>query len=222
MSYRNASAAMAGLMAVVLITSLATAGRADNICGTTFLTNADGTWENGYTWAQWWHSDESDIGAFAECFSGSGEVCAVHCWLTDTGAMWWDAIDIFVWADDGGRPGSILSVTLNIETTPSPVWPAVTEYALPLAQPCCVDGTWWAGYRGDYVNQFIAADLDGPGPGCPMTSVPPGVGLPEGWQPVPDVLGPVQALGIGAEIRDCLATPVRPETWGRVKSLFRN
>jgi hypothetical protein len=103
-------------------------------------------------------------------------------------------------------------------------WPMIARNVFTLPEPVCVEGTWWIGYWADYsgwIPFFVAADVDGPGGGSPLTKIAPGQGYPTGWQDVAVRWGPTAALGIGAEVDSCPPTPVEGATWGSIKVMFR-
>lgn len=193
-------------------------------CGSLRL-HADGTWETGYGWSGS-ESPPPEFGAFAECYAGDAEICALVFWGTQLGSEDPALFDAFVWTDDGaGRPGGVVCASLNNNAGALAMYPAFSRFEAPLAG-CCVSGTWWAGFRGRWPGSpypffFIGADLDGPSGGCPLTKVASGLGYPDGWQNVSDIWGvDTKSLAIGAMIRSCAPVPTAPTTWGRVKSLY--
>jgi len=163
------------------------------------FTNYDGSAEDGYCW-----SYEGVVppyyGAFAECFSIDGLVTGIQLKLTGLGYEY-GPLDAYVWADDGGLPGSVLSVTTGLLPPSVPRWPQVGTNDLGI-QYTQVDGAFWLGFCAGAPSYscgyFIAADLDGPDAGCPVTNIAPGIGYPTGWHDVDIAWGPTQALGIGA------------------------
>ncbi len=53
----------------------------------------------------------------------------------------------------------------------------------------------------------------------PWTCIAPGIGLPTGWHDPSLVWGDTRSMGCGVYFER--GTPVEPETWGAVKSLYR-
>ncbi|MEZ4651935.1 MAG: hypothetical protein R3E97_24675, partial [Candidatus Eisenbacteria bacterium] len=128
-----------------------------------------------------------------------------------------------VFGDNGGEPGAVIASSLGNDTGGIALWPEISRHTFPIPTDC-IDGTfyvgvWWDGSSGIDPN-FIAADLDGFGGGCPLTYIAPGIGYPTGWQNVSVVWGPTQALGLGVELNPCEPTPTEETSWGRIKSLF--
>ena len=169
-------------------------GQNSNPCTGTLYSNWDGSAENGYCW-QYGGVVPPQYGAFAECYSFTGNVCGIELNLTGIGYPTQPAT-LFVWADGGGMPGTVIAQGTG---TPSgvPLWPSVAPFDFPMS--ATVAGVFWAGYWANFSQQgcgyFIAADLNGFG-GCPMTDIAPGIGYPTGWNNVSVVWGPTQALGI--------------------------
>ncbi|MCC7144708.1 MAG: hypothetical protein IT349_21615, partial [Candidatus Eisenbacteria bacterium] len=189
-------------------------------CGDLLLT-ADGTWEFGYSWGGG-DAPPPEYGAFAECYSGEGEVCGMALWVTHFEFGEQAPFDAFVWSDDGeGAPGSVLCASLGHNASPVPTWPNFERVDVPI-EGCCVSGTWWIGFRGTWPGapgMEILADIDGPVRGCPRTKIAPGLPYPEGWQDVSLIYGhDTKALAIGALFRSCAPTGTVTTTWGRVKS----
>lgn len=190
-------------------------------CGELRL-HSDGTWENGYAWSDS-YSPPPDYGAFAECYSGVGEICTLVYWVTDIGFHYGGVFDAFVWQDDGtGQPGNVLCTRVAIDPGTIPEWPAVRQLDVAL-ENCCVSGNWWVGFRGTWGLPafWVLADTNGPNQGCPMTKIRPGVTWPEGWQDV-SVIYPeeTKSLGIGAYLRPCAPVAAERASWGRVKALY--
>ncbi|MFN8549218.1 MAG: hypothetical protein U0527_14905 [Candidatus Eisenbacteria bacterium] len=208
---------------LLLALSLSAKSAAADPCGELLL-HGDGSWETAYGWP-YWYSPPPDYGAFAECYSGEGELCALVLWGTDSGVQDPNGFDAFVWSDgDNGEPGTVICSALGLEAGGVPTFPMFKEIDVPLGG-CCVSGSWWVGFRGAWGGPtpgfYIGGDYDGPGQGCPMTKIAPGLGYPEGWQSVTVLAGePTKSLAIGAMIRSCAPVPMAPTTWGRVKSLY--
>ena len=170
--------------------------------GSTFYLNYDGSAENGFCW-QYGGIVPPYYGAFAECYHTDQRlsVCGIELMLTTIPNNPCRPCDLYVWDDNGGQPGNVLSVTTDANPCPVAFWPEVSthDFAVNYTQ---VSGAFWVGYWGSNFgtgscDYFIAADVDGPG-GCPMTNIAPGIGYPTGWQNVSIVWGPTAALGIGA------------------------
>lgn len=189
-------------------------------CGTLLL-NADGDYEASFGW-QYGGVQAPYYGAFAECYSGSGAVCAGVFDFT-TGTPRPRTLDAYVWEDAGGKPGAVLCVVSDVDPGPIGPWPTASRHSVPFPVGCCVEGVWWIGYwpnwPGGQAGWATTADLSD-SEGCPVTNIAPGIGYPTGWQNVSTVWGPHNALGIGAEIIPCEPTPVETTTWGAIKSLY--
>lgn len=190
-------------------------------CGTTLL-NADGSYEDGYSW-QYGGLVSPTYGALAECYQGQSTVCGAFFDFTGVGYFETGLIDVYVWVDDAGRPGAVLCARFSAHPPSLPMWPDFARFHVDLPE-CCTGDAWWVGYWGDWPGQqsmqYVGADLDGPG-GCPMTNIAPGLGWPSGWQSVDLVWGTTAALGIGAEVQPCLPVPTQTSSWGSVKRLYR-
>jgi hypothetical protein len=91
------------------------------------------------------------------------------------------------------------------------MWP---EFSVHDFQVCCpADGEHFVGFWPNWPLAgndifFVAADVNGPGLGCPRTRVAPGIGYPTGWQH-PDEIG-ISANDMGireyAGLGDCPPT----------------
>ncbi len=197
-------------------------------CGS-LLMNGDQSYEDGIAWRE----DALQppySGSFAECYSGPGEICAVVLDLTTTPEVPEPPpdvlLDVLVWEDGGGNPGNVMCLVTGVDPWPVAVWPQVSRHEVEMSPACCAGPSWWVGYWSDWpydpspVFWYVGVDEDGP-EGCPRTLVRPGLGWPSGWQDVNVVFGQASALGIGARVRPCSATPVFPGSWGRIKGLYR-
>jgi hypothetical protein len=166
--------------------------------------NFDGSAENGYCW-QYGGILPPFYGAFAECgdFGAGKTICGIELLLTGLGHPRIPC-DLYVWADGGGLPGNVLSMTPAVDPGEVPLWPSVRAHNLPIAETR-VEGVAWFGYWANYNHRpcgyFIAADTNGIG-GCPYTNVAPGIGYPTGWNAVGVVWGPTQSIAIGAWCRN--------------------
>jgi hypothetical protein len=196
--------------------------------------NSDATYENGYAWG--YLNPTRYYGAFAECFLGQHpEVCSLVFDLTGVGYPR-HTLDALVWDDDAGMPGTVLCVTPDVDPGPIALWPDISRHIIDLNPKCYPETAWWAGFWGnwgphgmDEPGFYIAADVDGTGPGgCPFTNIEPGIGYPTGWHDVSVVWGPTRALGIGIEAHTLLpaAVPIPGAageftSWGKVKGLYR-
>ena len=192
-------------------------------CGGTLLLNFDGSAENGYCW-QYAGVAPPYYGAFAECYSGTGDVCGVELKLTGIGYPC-TSCDIYLWGDAGGMPGGVVGTAHGFNPCPVATWPNISTHdaCVPLGS---ASGPFWVGFwtcaaMYQVCPYFIAADTNGFG-GCPRTNIAPGIGYPTGWNNASVVWGPVQSIGIGAWLggMGTCATPVQESTWGRIKSLF--
>jgi len=200
-------------------------GTRDDPCPqSTLLLNYDGSAENGYCW-HYHGTIPPYFGAFAECYPYdpvNAEVCGIQLHLTslDYPCL---PLDAYVWQDEAGVPGQVLSMTPALDPCPVSQWPSVSTHDLAL-EPVLVSGSYWVGFWVDLSMQpcgwFVAADTDGPG-GCPYTNIAPGIGYPSGWQSVSVVWGPTQAVGIGAWARPAGENATAATSWGHVKLLYR-
>ncbi|MBK8232707.1 MAG: hypothetical protein IPK72_19520 [Candidatus Eisenbacteria bacterium] len=184
--------------------------------------NADGVYGAAFGW-QYGGVQAPYYGAFAECYSGSAEVCAVVFDFTKTSDNGPGRMDAYIWSDDAGQPGNVVCVVMNVDPGVVAFWPEASRHVIALPPGCCVGETWWAGYwpnwPGQSVRWWTTADLSDVS-GCPFTNIPPGVGYPTGWHNVSVVWGPHNALGIGAETVPCAPTPALHSSWGAVKATY--
>jgi len=189
-------------------------------CGT-LLQGYDGTFENAYCW-QYGGIVPPYYGAFAiEVPNYWIQLCGIRLMLTGTGGPC-QPCDLYVWADDGGRPGDVLAVIAGANPCPVVTWPNVSAHDFSTNLP--IMGTFWVGYwAGGFSNSpcgyYVGADLNGGGNDNPMTNIAPGLGYPTGWNDVSVVWGPTQALGIAPWL--FYDTPVNQGSWGRIKHLYR-
>ena len=109
------------------------------------LFHSDGTYENGWGWTTDGVQDP-DYGSWAECFHVDGEICALQTDLTRSYP--WDpgpTMDVFIWLDDGGIPGTVFYLLPDIDPGPAAIWPAISRHRIELAVGCspgrCNDGT---------------------------------------------------------------------------------
>lgn len=195
--------------------------------GAQLLANDDGSMENGYAWGGINGVQPPDYGSWAECYQAS-YVCGVQfLFSTIPGYFQGQDMDVYVWSDDGGKPGNVLCRISGVVPGPPALWPEISIHDV---QVCCETGEpHFAGFWGDWpglnAGWFVAADEAGPGDGCPRTKIAPGIGYPTGWQHpgVVPVFGACRDLGIReyAGIGDCSPTAGRETTWGALKALFR-
>ncbi len=187
------------------------------------MLNADGTYENGYTW---WYAGQVApyYGAFAEGYNATGTYVGQRWDITTVPGIYrGQRADAYVWNSDGTNPTTVIRVDPGMSVPTPAAWPSFTR-----ADECTgneqVSGDFFVGYWGEWPNAiagwFIGADLDGFG-GMPRTNITPGIGYPTGWNDVSVVWGPTQALGIGAYVFSAGAVPVSTQTWGRIKNLYR-
>jgi hypothetical protein len=186
----------------------------------------DGTAEQGYAWS-YGGIVPPYYGAFAECYQYSGCVCGIQTGLTGIGYPC-VPLDAYIWEDDSGQPGVVLSMTPSLNPCPVATWPNVSTHDFAIT-PTVVGGTYWIGWWADFSRQppgyFIPVDYDGL-EGCPFTNIAPAVGYPTGWHHVDVVWGSTghaTSLAIGAwGSPDCPPVPVEASSWGSIKSLYRN
>jgi len=199
---------------------IAVPGTDSDPCGGVLILNYDGTAENGFCW-QYGGIVPPYYGAFAEQYSGHTNVCGIQLNLTGLDYPC-GPFDAYVWADAGGIPGQVLSLTRGLNPCPVATWPNISTHDFAI-QDTWVDEFFWIGYWADHSAQpcgyYIAADTDGFG-GCPTTNIAPGIGYPTGWQPTDVVWGPTQSIGIGAWAGEGGSRIVNT-TWGRIKDIYR-
>jgi hypothetical protein len=189
--------------------------------GSTLFCNADGSYENGFTW-QYGGVVQPYWGSFAECYFGAGNCCGIQLNLsTLTGFYLGQTLDAYVWDDNGG-PNNVLGVTVGVAITTPGTWPVITQHDIDIAD-VGVGAAWWPGYWGNWpgalAGWFIGADTNGFG-GCPYTYIAPGIGYPTGWNNASVVWGPVQALGICAYWMEGDVNPTETRSWGAIKNLY--
>ncbi len=201
------------------------AGPRTNPCsGSTLLLNADGSYENGFTW---WYGGEVApyYGAFAEGYDATGSCCGQQ-WAitTESGMYQGQKADAYIWNSDGCNPTSVINVDYGLSVSTPAIWPSFTLADINTTDEVLA-GNFFVGYWGEWpgaiAGWFIGADLDGFG-GMPRTNIAPGIGYPTGWSNVSVIWGPTQAIGIGAYILTGPPppVPVSIQTWGRIKSLY--
>jgi hypothetical protein len=189
----------------------------------TLLKNYDSTVEDACGW-QYGGIMPPYYGAFAECYDTgdeAGVVCGVEILLTGVGYPCIPC-NLYVWGDDGGIPGVVLSVTVGADPCPVATWPNASTHDFAV-DPVQIQGAFWTGWWADFSHQvcgyFTTNDTNGFG-GCPYTNIAPGIGYPTGWHNVSIVWGPIQAIGIGAWVQE-EPVPARESSWGRVKGIYR-
>lgn len=167
------------------------------------LTNHDGSAEGAYAWVSEGVAPP-EYGAFAECFEGTYELCAVEVFLAQVGNQADQTMDVFLWEDSSlDRPGAVIAMAVDIDPGEIDEWPEASLHAVSLRAD--VAGDWWVGVWGNWPGEsagwFVAADEDGPG-GCPKTNIAPGIGYPAGWYHPNIVFGwqNCKSLAIGAAV----------------------
>ncbi len=169
-------------------------------CGIELFT-ADGTYENGYAW-QYSGQAAPDYGSFAECYDGVGLVCRAIFDFSQVGNQLNNSMDVYVWDDAGGAPGTVIDVVTDVLPGPVAFWPSLSRHEVPVN--AAINGDFWVGYWANWPDQlagwFVGADTDGLTLGCPFTNYAPSIGFPTGWGNVSAAWGPTQALGIGAAV----------------------
>jgi hypothetical protein len=192
-----------------------------NPCDGQLCLNFDGSAENGYCW-QYGGIVPPYYGAFAECCDmGTYNICGIRLLLTGVGYPC-GPFDAYVWADAGGAPGSVLSMTGGLNPCPVATWPSISTHDFAITSTPTSGVVWfgfWANNSTAPCGYFIAADTNGFG-GCPYTNIAPGIGYPTGWNNVSAVWGPTQSIGIGAWFGYGPIIPIRETSWGRVKLTF--
>lgn len=97
-------------------------------------------------------------------------------------------------------------------------WPSCAEIEI----GCCVSSDfaigYWVNLEG-YCVYYCCADESGSG-GYPWTCIAPGIGYPSGWQHPNVVLPDCVSMGIGVTATED-PSPVENDTWGEIKSLYR-
>ncbi len=200
-------------------------GSRTNPCpGSALFLNADGSYENGYTW---WYGGQIApyYGAFAEGYEVTGTICGQQYALTtSTGMFNCQKLDAYLWNSDGNNPTSVIHVDAGVSIDQPAIWPSISLADINTTDEP-VRGNFFVGYWGEWqgamAGWFIGADVDGFG-GMPRTNIAPGIGYPTGWNNVSLIWGPTQAVGIGAYILmgPPPPVPVSIQTWGRIKSLY--
>jgi len=204
----------------------------DTICpGSTFKTNDDGSYENGYAWA-YAGVVAPYYGAWAESFAmdaGHNGVCGMKFGLTQVGSQDGWLMDVYVWdTNTACAPNNVLCMTPGVNPGAIGMWPTITQHDITLPQ-CCgplsVTGYavgWWPTWVGVGNGWYVAADENGFGGGCPRTNIAPGIGYPTGWQH-PNVVSSFAGcmdLGIGVYEVNCEGVPTNNTTWGAIKALY--
>jgi hypothetical protein len=201
----------------------------DTICpGSLFMTNDDGSYENGYAWA-YAGVVAPYYGAWAEGFTASGAnkaVCGMKFGLTQVGAQDGWLMDVYVWDALNSAPNNVLCMTAGVNPGTIGMWPAITQHDVALPQICCVPAEffvgWWPTWVGTGNGWYVAADENGFGGGIPRTNIAPGIGYPTGWNN-PNVVSSFAGcmdLGIGAYEVSCEPVPADNSTWGAIKALY--
>jgi hypothetical protein len=198
-------------------------GPGTDVCASGVLIhNHDGSFENGYTW-RYDGVAPPYYGAFGEAYDlGAGTVACGAYWLTTLpGFFPPQYADLYVWEGGvGSSPGTVMAVVTGINFPNIPNWPSVGQNDVDL--DVAVGGPFTVGYWGPWPGQdwwfFCAADENGPG-GHPWTCIAPGQGYPSGWQDPAVVWPNAKSMGCGVYFEQ--GTPVKSETWGAVKALFR-
>jgi len=175
-------------------------GARDETCpGGILEIHSDGEYEGAIAW-QFDGVAAPYYGAFAEAFSDTGAICSAVFDLTRLPEQSGGLMDVYVWSDDGGDPGVVLSMTPGVSPGPVSVWPAISRHTVDISD-VEVSGSYWVGCWGAWpgmeARYFLAAELDWPGTATPRTNIAPGSGYPSGWQDVSLVWGSTQSVGIG-------------------------
>jgi hypothetical protein len=191
-------------------------------CAGTLLYNHDDSFENGYCW--------EGGGILPPYYGAWGEGYDLGAVTIECGVFWFTSgsygdpatIDLYVW-DGGvhGPPASVLHMVAGVVIPSLPFWPTIGRIDLELGT--CVNGAFTVGYWEDNSSQmcviYCAADENGSG-GHPWTCIAPGIGYPTGWQH-PNVVHPnCVSMGIGVTVTNT-PSPAESETWGAIKSMFR-
>lgn len=188
------------------------------------IINSDETYENGGAWI-YGGVVAPTYGAWAECFSGSCDLCElVYDFTSIPGAQAGQSLDGYVWDDAGGEPGNVLLADFGNVPGPIAFFPSFSRHSFAISG--AVGGNFWVGYWPNWPGQFLGwfTSFDQNGfQGCPRTNIAPGIGYPTGWQDV-NIVGTfsgTQSLGIGYS---CGGNPVATEktTWGAIKDLYNN
>ncbi|MCA9756289.1 MAG: hypothetical protein KDA27_10855 [Candidatus Eisenbacteria bacterium] len=175
-------------------------------------------------------------GMFAEYFETPderpGAVCILYLRITSLVSSLRTSIDLYVWDDDGGRPGEVLGILPELPLFSIAPYPAVgtRDWDIYERMPIGVQGGFWLGLRGNWdpegCSVLLPIDTFDDDPKVPalrrdaVTYVGPGVDeLSEGWHPLEDIVGVPAATGINAVIGWC-PVPVLETSWGQIKSLY--
>jgi hypothetical protein len=195
-----------------------------DVCHGELVHNHDGSVEAAFAW-QHEGIQAPYAGAVGEAFDLDTANCIMF-HLTSDG--WHDSavIDIYFW--EGGvrtAPGEVILMIPGVSVPELPAWPEFQLYSLPVE--IVADGEFTVGFWGAWVGAeaecLVGLDLDGFG-GRPWTFVPPGVGLPVGWQSL-DGVDPALSEVRSAAIAITYGEPTRVEesrTWGQIKDFFRS
>jgi len=104
--------------------------------------NYDGSAENGFCW-QYAGIVPPYYGAFAERYESQG-FCGIQLHLTGIGYPC-GPLTAIVWADAGGIPGNVLSVTPGLNPCPVATWPSVSTHDFAI-NTVGSGGVAWIGY----------------------------------------------------------------------------
>lgn len=174
--------------------------------GSSVLTNTDGSYENGDAWG-FAGIAAPYYGAFAERVDlGAALLCGAVFDLTRAANMSGGTMDVYIWDDLDGTPGSVLSITPGVSPGTVAIWPGVSRHTVDTPDVALTGPVWlgfWGAWPGGAPHWFVAADLNGPG-GNPHTNIAPGIGFPTGWQDVAVAFGPTASIGIGALLVDAI------------------
>jgi hypothetical protein len=193
--------------------------------GDYFMSNHDGTFENGYAW-QYDGVQPPYYGAFAEGFVVDPPICtqATTYWFTQVGGYFGQTMDMYMWYDAGGIPGDVAWVLTGIDPGSPAFWPDISEHTIEYEPVAWYDTKVYIGYWGNWPGEatawFVGVDQDGFG-GDPWTYVAPGIGFPTGWQDPEIIWGQTtQAFGMGFWY-DVGTSAVENVSWGAVKATYQ-
>jgi len=117
-------------------------------------------------------------------------------------------LDVYVWADASGVPGTLLGARLaQVRALPPVLDPNGEGWLLAVGFPAGIAAEApWIGVRvrstAPSATIAIKTDLDGWNTTPPLTHAPPGAPMGAGWQPVALAFGPLAALAITPLMHD--------------------
>ncbi len=191
-------------------------GGLDDCTGTAFV-NHDGTFEDGYAFANS-GVEAPYVGAFAEAYDlGAVTITCASFWLsTLDGMQIGQTLDVYVWEGGvSGDPGAVLGMLAGVDPGPIAFWPTASQCDIEFAQAVTGEFTigYWGNWPGAGQGWYCLIDEDGFGGN-------PWLHTSGGWAP-PIVYNPdwtAVSMGIGGYYGG--ETANESTTWGSIKNLF--